>query len=264
MTNEELAMRIKAGESELMSELWAQVERFVAQQARKFVKYRWSEVCASAGLTYDDLYVTGYFALPPAVEAFDPEKGYLFMTYFGFHLTRVFYSEAGISNHNGQWHIRRDPLGQASSLEAELYESKDGEGLALEDCLKDENAERAFAEVDDGAYYEQLQADLAEALDSLRPRDAEIVKGYYLQQMTQEALAEQHEVSASLVRQIQARALKTLSKHKALKEYRDYVLTRSLHQVSFTAFKQSGMSQQEYFISKLDDYERKLFKKESR
>ena len=264
MTNEELAVRIKAGEPELMSELWAQVERFVAQQARKFVKYRWSEVCASAGLTHEDLYVTGYFALPPAVEGFDPEKGYLFITYFALHLTRAFYSEAGIRKHNGQWYIKRDPLGQASSLEAELYESKDGDGLALEDCLKDETAEQAFSEVENGSYHKQLQAALAEALDSLRPRDAEIVKGYYLKQMTQEALAEQHGVSASLVRQIQARALKTLSKHKALKEYRDYVLTRSLHQTSFTAFKQSGMSQQEYFISKLDDYERKLFKKESR
>lgn len=264
MTNEELAVRIKAGESELMSELWAQVERFVAQQARKFIKYRWADVCASAGLTYEDLYVSGYFALLPAVEGFDPEKACLFITYFAYHLTRTFYAEAGLRKYDGHWRTKRDPLGQASSLEAELYESKDGDGLALEDYLKDETAEQAFNKIDEAAYQKQLHADLTEALDSLRPRDAEIVRGYYLKQLTQEALAEQYGISGSTVQQIRANALKTLSKHKALKEYKTQVFTKSLRRTGFKAFKQSGMSQQEYFVSRLEDYERKLFKKESR
>lgn len=34
MTNEELVELIQGGERELLPELWAQVERFVAQQAR--------------------------------------------------------------------------------------------------------------------------------------------------------------------------------------------------------------------------------------
>ena len=52
MTNEELVSKIQAGERELITELWLQIERFVKQQAYKFASYeRWSSACASAGIT---------------------------------------------------------------------------------------------------------------------------------------------------------------------------------------------------------------------
>ena len=40
MTNEELVKKIKDGQNELMSDLWAQIEPFVNLQAYKFVTAR--------------------------------------------------------------------------------------------------------------------------------------------------------------------------------------------------------------------------------
>ena len=75
MTNEELVSKIQAGERELITELWLQIERFVKQQAYKFASYeRWSSVCASAGITDEDLYVAGYFALENAIKSMTPIK----------------------------------------------------------------------------------------------------------------------------------------------------------------------------------------------
>ena len=66
MTNEELVKKIKDGQNELMSDLWAQIEPFVNLQAYKFVTGPQSENCARAGVEREDLFCAGYFALEPA------------------------------------------------------------------------------------------------------------------------------------------------------------------------------------------------------
>ena len=173
MTNEELVSKIQAGERELITELWLQIERFVKQQAYKFASYeRWSSVCASAGITDEDLYVAGYFALENAIEKYDADKEASFLTYFGnFYLKRAFYDELGWSNRGGKYSIKPELLSQAKSIDEQVYEGKDGSALTLEDLLEDESAQEAFADVEDALYSQQLHADLEEALASLRPRE---------------------------------------------------------------------------------------------
>lgn len=59
MTNEELAAAIQAGENNLLSELWEQVERFVSQQAGKRARV----LNGYGGVTEEDLYQCGILPL---------------------------------------------------------------------------------------------------------------------------------------------------------------------------------------------------------
>lgn len=69
MTNEEIAVRIQAGETELLPVLWEQVERFVSQMAGKAA---WA---AGHVTSFDDLRQCGYLALVDAVKGYSEDKG---------------------------------------------------------------------------------------------------------------------------------------------------------------------------------------------
>lgn len=68
MSNEELVALIQGGERNRLPELWGQVERFVAGQARK----RLVLSGGLGGVEFGDLYNAGYIALVAAVDTYDP------------------------------------------------------------------------------------------------------------------------------------------------------------------------------------------------
>ena len=259
MTNEELVSKIQAGERELITELWLQIERFVKQQAYKFASYeRWSSVCASAGITDEDLYVAGYFALENAIEKYDADKDASFLTYFGnFYLKRAFYDELGLRSRGGKYSIKPNLLSLAKSIDEQVYEGKDGSARTLEDYLEDMSAQEAFADVEDALYNQQLHADLEEALASLRPRDAQILRDHYYNLLSPAEQSEKYKISLTNVRNIRMRALEILRKHYKLKNYRERFIGTTAF-TSLQSWKDTGMSQQERIIIKLDEYERKL------
>lgn len=77
MTNEQLVIRIQAGEDragELMAQLWEQNQGFLSMLARKYQ-------CAAE---YDDLMQEGFLGLCAAVEHFEPDKDASFLTYAKF------------------------------------------------------------------------------------------------------------------------------------------------------------------------------------
>ena len=88
MENEELAIRIRTGEKNLLPELWKQVEKFVRMQSGQY--YR---TLQRNGITISfdesDLVNECYFALLEAVEYFDIEKG-SFLTALSFHMKKSF------------------------------------------------------------------------------------------------------------------------------------------------------------------------------
>lgn len=257
MTNEELALKIKAGETELTSELWLQIEKFVRQQAYKFANGdAWSGHCSAAGITHEDLYCAGYFALEPAIEYFDIEKG-AFLTVFGFFLKSAFYKEIGVSKSGKTWRSAQDKLGPVQSLQATLFTGKDGDEITLESHIEDENAQKAFDDVEDALYNQRLHEDLEEALKSLRPRDEAIIRDHYYNQLSADEQAKKYRLSSARVSDIRFRALSLLRKHAKLQEYRSRFLG-STNFTGFHAWKDSGMSQQERFVLKLEEYEELL------
>ena len=76
MTNEQLVLRIQAGEDEAenMLQLWEQNQRFVGSIAVKFSGYA----------EMDDLKQEGYIALCNAVQHYDPDQGSTFIHYAAF------------------------------------------------------------------------------------------------------------------------------------------------------------------------------------
>lgn len=80
MTNEELAMRIKNGETELSEQLWFRVLPKVKKYACQYKDYgkqtNWVEL--------DDLIQSGFLAMMDAVKHYDPAKGYEFEAYLKF------------------------------------------------------------------------------------------------------------------------------------------------------------------------------------
>lgn len=76
MTNEQLVARIQAGEDEAgnMLTLWQQNKGFIAMFARKY----------SSQAEFDDLMQEGYIGLCKAVQSYDPERGFSFISYAAF------------------------------------------------------------------------------------------------------------------------------------------------------------------------------------
>ena len=62
MTNEELAIRAKAGDKSGITELFQQLEKWFYKVSNSFFR-RYSERCACSGTTADDLFQSCYFAM---------------------------------------------------------------------------------------------------------------------------------------------------------------------------------------------------------
>ena len=71
MSNEEMAIRIQAGERELLGPLWEQNSGLLYRLAR-----RYEGLGRLHGLEYDDLMQCAFLALSRAVEGFQEAKGY--------------------------------------------------------------------------------------------------------------------------------------------------------------------------------------------
>lgn len=70
MSNEELTVRIQAGDIGLLPAPWEQVERFIAQRAGRRVR----SMNGYGGIEAEDLYHAGYFAVLEAVKRFDTQR----------------------------------------------------------------------------------------------------------------------------------------------------------------------------------------------
>lgn len=258
MTNEELVKKIKDGQNELMSDLWAQIEPFVNLQAYKFVTGPQSENCARAGVEREDLFCAGYFALEPAIRAFAPEKDFKFLTYFKWHLLKIFYKEIKVHKSGEKWYNSRDALAQSESIDKEIYEDKDGAGLTIADITPDEDAKAQFESFKEEQYNRQLRADLEEAISSLNPRDAQIIRDYYFNELAIEMIAQKLNANAYSIKSARVRALKKLQVHKALASYREEIAGMAYTASSFGAFKNTGASSTERIVMKLEAYAHKI------
>lgn len=78
MTNEQLVIRIQAGENvaENMEQLYLQVKGFIHTIAWKYQSYE----------DIQDLEQEGYLALYPAIDGYDPSRGVKFLTYAEYHI----------------------------------------------------------------------------------------------------------------------------------------------------------------------------------
>lgn len=196
MTNEELAVRIKAGERDRLLELWGQVRDLIAWYAVR----RYHAAPGLGGVEVDDLIQAGFIAMVEAVESFDPGAGCKFSMYLRLPLKNAF-AEAGGYKSEKQ---KLDPLHRCDSLDRPINEAGDttlGEMQLAPDCYED---------VERRIWLEQLRAALDRAMEDLPADWREILARRYYQGQSQQAVAEEMHVKKTDVKGRERKALDRL------------------------------------------------------
>lgn len=169
MTNEELAVLIQQGEEGYTAQLWEQVERFIEQRARRYVKN-----FIERDFDKEDLYQAGYFAMLEAVKYYSPEKGIKFLTILTKTLKKAFAVVAGIRS------SRRDTTFYTISLDAPA--TNDEDATPLSDLVSDETAQVPFIEVELSDHISYTRRLITSSLERLlNDRERQLIRLVYLE-----------------------------------------------------------------------------------
>lgn len=227
MTNEELVARIQAGERDRLSELWSQVERFVAKRANHIMAmYAAGYMANSGGVEFDDLYNSGYLALVAAVDTYKPDKGMKFISWFAFFVKTAF------GNAGGWMSQKNDALRRAVSLDAPIDGEDDSDPLSQ--IVEDTGAAQDIQAVEDKIFHEQLHAALERALQHLPDAEVDAIRGKYF---------EGRELS-SVEKRAECRGLSRMRAHARLSGLQHYIELRTPYylQVGVQTFQHDGDS----------------------
>ncbi len=204
MTNEELVEQIQNGDRTLMESLWLQVERFVAQQANRFMARKYALNLPTAGMTFDDLYIEGYFALEKAVRSFSADKG-SFIGWLAFYLRSAF--QAALRAMGGRTY-RMNPLDVAVSMDTPLDEG-DPDAETLADVVADPSVDVAGS-VEEKVWGEELHAAVERELGELTERESAVLRMTYYDERSAGQIAEVLSISEKDVRALQQRSMNRL------------------------------------------------------
>lgn len=207
MSNEELAVAIRAGERDKLMELWGQVRRLVHDMAYKRLRV----TNGAGGVTLDDLMQAGFLGFLEAVRAYDPSAGFRFTSYLTYPVKSAF-SEAEGRRSEKQ---KRDPIFSAVSIDAPLDEGE-GEPLTLADVIPDPQATEALEGVG-------VWDTLHRAVEGLpEGQKEEIRRRYWLNQTTAE-ISTATGVPEKEVRKLEAAALRALRHPRISRGLRAYM-----------------------------------------
>lgn len=169
-SNEELAKRSKHGDTNAVLELWGNLEKFIDMKVSQFVRY-----IHDAAIDRDDLKQASYFALLRAIDYYNPNGEYRFITYFSKTLLKEFNITAGFT--------RQQQV--VVSLDAEIPGGNDDSTARLETL---EDAAAQFPMHGILAYDWQLAAlrSILGALELLSAKEQMFIWGMYFDELTQE------------------------------------------------------------------------------
>ena len=277
MTNEQLVIRIKAGENtaENMLKLYEQNRGMIYQIAKKYSGYA----------EMDDLMQEGYLALCDAVEHYNLEQDALFMTYAGYWLNQRM--QRYIDN---CCHSVRFPVGMQTDIRKyekvvkeyrkeygrepserelcrSLYVSREklreikknarmakirslsepmnvDEDISLGDSIaSDQNMEEDVCRELD---YDIMQKALRKVVDDLPEQQAAVIRMRYQEHMTLDTVGQNMGVSRERVRQEEAKAFRKLRlPHKSIgyKDYfEQYISASPIYHVGVGRFNSTGTS----------------------
>lgn len=190
MTNEELAIKIKAGDDALLPQLWEQCEGFIRKEA-----CRWARAFEDRpDIDADDLTQSGYFALLNAVQRFEPARGG-FISVLAMTLKTAFADACGMRTQQQ----RQDPLTK-SPLRLDSPIPGDDDDITFGDTIPDPN--NCYEDVEEKLYQEYVSKTCHKAVDSLSNRQKEFIELHFFNNMTQKDIAAQQGISFQRVRQI--------------------------------------------------------------
>lgn len=226
----ELVERIQSGERALLLELWKKVERLVAWYANKAIH----KIPISAGVTFEDLYNSGYLALADAVERYERDGS--FISLFVLCLKTSFAEASGSRNER----CMHDPLKQMDTRS--IYEPIPGvDDLTLADTIP---ANDALEAVEARIYNEQLHMALDRALDTLQLPQRTIVSEHYYSDKDFNAIAIDISLSVDEIRRLNQDALRRLRKHEITGTLIPYIEERTNYyqKVGVSEYQRTGSS----------------------
>ena len=136
MKNEELAILIQEGRTELKTELWQNVEKVVNYLAyRLYLQYQ--DTCKHCGVELEDVKQEAYFAFEGAINAFVSQKNLKFTSYLNLQLKRIMQK---MTNTNSK---KKRPLNMCGSLDDDLF-NNDADKTTVSDTIADITSEEAF------------------------------------------------------------------------------------------------------------------------
>lgn len=246
MTNEELAMEIRAGRTGC-GPLWEQTQRFIRGRARRFYTL-YNGTCERAGVELDDLIQCGFLALCDAVQAYKPESGFTLLAYLHYPLQIRFREVCGIRS------SRRDPLNNCDSLDREATgDGADGE-ITLGELQEDKQASAMMEDVIERSYQGELHNALETAMATLPEEQRDVLRLRYWEQQTQDSIARTCGITRELARQTEQKALRGLRKPatvRPLKSFHDEIIDRyAWHGTGWGAWNSASISSVERAVEK--------------
>lgn len=203
MTNEELVKRIKEGQTDLINDLWAQIERFVRSYTIKLYN-TWYDRCQSMGLEIDDLYQIGALVLNSSIQYFSLDKGTKFLTIYTYFLKNQFYKEIKVNYSGSKRYIK--PICDLS-LDERIYTDSD---ITLGDMLVDNSVESAYTAYENYEFNNQLHNQLKLAMQFLSTNERLVIDKYYNSKMRMSDIAQLLSITRTHVYAIHRGALNKL------------------------------------------------------
>lgn len=200
VSNEELAIRIAAGETELVLQLWERMESFVKAQAKKY--YMSCDIDGVARFEVDDLIQEAYFALLQAIEYFPKTNGQCkFSTYFSRCLKSKF-CEIRKGRYASQMN---DAFRNSDSLD--VFISDDSDETFLDIIESGDNVEES---VTNSIYNQSLHTAMEKALKRLSEQEERVIRSIYYEGVSASKLARKRKCTKQSVLYTKNKALEKL------------------------------------------------------
>lgn len=245
MTNEELAVAVKRGDSSYMPALWDRMQRMIQRKAKQYRNVLDDDFNRSVAA--EDLIQSGYFAVIESIKHFDPEKGFSFSTYLGYDLKNAFRKEAGTKTGG-----KRDANNYALPLDLKCGEDDDG---GVIDLIED--PENQMEDIEERIFTSELHSALDEALDLLTERQRIILIRRFYQGISYGQQAENEGISKQTVLYTAEEALEKIRHNEGImSKLSSFLPCYDFDPMKFTgysAWKEDGLSVQERHLIDLEN-----------
>lgn len=249
-TNEELALRIQAGDTSLYTQLWAQTEKLLKMMVNSFFRKN-EELIHRRGIELEDLEQTAFLALVFAVKAFDPGKELKFTSYLNYALKL----EIRAALDGGRRRSRaEDPLNGSASLNQPISGEEDDP--PLHEFYPDPAAEAAFNAVDDLDEKRRGALLLWGAVNELPEISGKVIAARYKEGLSYAETADKYGSTVEEVKSGARRGIAALRKNRKLKAYfSDYI--NYYRGTGLTAFRNTGTSSVERAVIRMENLKRR-------
>ncbi len=240
MTNEEIAVQIQQGRTDLYLQLWENVKRLIVQEAEK----RYFISGGRGGVEIEDLVQCGFLALVSSVRYFDISSGWKFTTYLTKTLQTEFATAIGYRTDKK----KRDPLNTAISLDAPLDDDDDG---TYYDLIEDPNGNFEDKAIEQ-TWLADLRQELRKALAAIPEDQSEMIQMRYGKGLSVDQISKSRSIDPKAVRSLESKALYSLRRPQIRSRLERFVdeETPYYEKWGLHAYSNTGMSAVEHLAIK--------------